>query len=56
METCSISSGTTEFTEDADMKMNRQHQVAESKNKGLGTTLWHMQAFACEAGKSLEKR
>ena len=56
MQTCSISSGTTEFTEDADMKMNRYYQVAESKNKGLGTTLWHMQVFACEAGKALEKR
>lgn len=32
------------------------HQVAESKNKGLGTTLWHMQVLACEAGKALEKR
>lgn len=56
MEICSISSGTTEFTEDADMKMNHYHQVAESKNKGLGTTLWHMQVLACEAGKALKKR
>ena len=36
------------------MKMNRYYQVAESKNKGLGTTLWHMQVFACEAGKALD--
>lgn len=44
---CSISSGTTEFTEDADENGIVSTKLLRARTKALGTTLWHMQAFPC---------
>lgn len=60
METCSISSGISEFTEDRDRKTNHYNQVSKSKNRATGTILWPWRSggltLLCEAGKAVEKR